>query len=117
MGDQFYRIVHSGLSNLHCHLTPQGDAIQILGQRKDQGYVESVLKVSKCYTLSKYGCAEPDSFQKWIDNEIYIAVGTASSITSLSDTSTIPQNWFHFISKQQIPDFVDQSPGMTSHQH
>nr|KAJ0185591.1 hypothetical protein LSAT_V11C900497200 [Lactuca sativa] len=59
-----------------------GDAIQISGQRKDQGYVESVLKVSKCYTLSKYGCAEPDSFPKWIDNEIYIA----------------------------IPDFVDQSP-------
>ncbi|CAH1436432.1 unnamed protein product [Lactuca virosa] len=87
-----------------------GDAIQILGQRKDQGYVQSVLKVSKCYTISNYGCGEPDSYQKWIDNPIYIAIGMASSLTLLPDTNTIPRNWFRFISKGQIPEFVDQSP-------
>ncbi|CAI9268452.1 unnamed protein product [Lactuca saligna] len=90
--------------------TLQGGAIQILGQRKDQGYVQSILQVSKGYTISNYGCREPNSYKKWIDNPIYIAIGMASSITLLPDTNTIPRNWFKFISKGQIPDFVDQCP-------
>ncbi|CAI9288490.1 unnamed protein product [Lactuca saligna] len=67
-----------------------GDAIQILGQRKDQGFVQSALAISKCYTLTKYGCGEPDAYQKWLHNPVYIAVGTASCITSIPDTVTIP---------------------------
>ncbi|CAI9296176.1 unnamed protein product [Lactuca saligna] len=69
-----------------------GDAIQILGQRKDQGYLQFVFQVSKCYAICKYGCGEPDSFQNWIDNIIYMAVGMASSITLLLDTGIIPWN-------------------------
>ncbi|CAI9271488.1 unnamed protein product [Lactuca saligna] len=87
-----------------------GDAIQILGQRKDQGFVQSALAISKCYTLTKYGCGEPDTYQKWLHNPVYIAVGTASCITSIPDTVTIPTHWFNFIPKSQIPAYINQYP-------
>ncbi|CAI9279745.1 unnamed protein product [Lactuca saligna] len=85
-----------------------GDAVQILGQRKDQGYLQSVLIPSKCYTIEKYACGIPDRYQKWLDNEVYIAAGMASSITSIQDTHTIPACWFTFITKKQIADYVDR---------
>ncbi|CAI9277033.1 unnamed protein product [Lactuca saligna] len=85
-----------------------GDAVQILGQRKDQGYLQSVLIPSKCYTIEKYACGIPDRYQKWLDNEVYIAAGMASSITSIQDTHTIPACWFTFITKKQIANYVDR---------
>ncbi|CAH1420083.1 unnamed protein product [Lactuca virosa] len=85
-----------------------GDAIQILGQRKDQGYLQSVLIPSKCYTIEKYACEIPNRYKKWLDNEVYIVVGMASSITSIPDTRIIPAHWFNFIAKKQIPYYVDQ---------
>lgn len=42
----------------------KGDDIQILGQRKDQGYVQYVFTVSKCYVISKYDCGELYSYQQ-----------------------------------------------------
>ncbi|CAH1428708.1 unnamed protein product [Lactuca virosa] len=87
-----------------------GNAIQILGRGKDQGFVQSALIPSKCYTIAAYACGEADIFQKWLDNPIYIAVGMASSITYFPNTLTIPTSWFNFISKNQIPDYVDQCP-------
>ncbi|CAH1428397.1 unnamed protein product [Lactuca virosa] len=89
-----------------------GDAIQILGQRKDQRYVQFVFTVSKCYAISKYGCGESDSYQNWLDKPILIAVGMGSSIREILDTITIPKYWFYFISKNQIPDYVNLCPGI-----
>lgn len=93
----------------------KGDAVQILRQRKDQGFLQSVLIPSRCYTIEKYGCGVPDRYQKWINNEFYMAVGTASSITPLPDTAIIPKHWFSFVSKTQIPDYKDQHAGVTIH--
>ncbi|CAH1419314.1 unnamed protein product [Lactuca virosa] len=87
-----------------------GDAIQILGQRKDQRFVQSALALSKCYTLTKYGCGEPDAYQKWLHNPVYIVFGTTPSISSIPDTVTIPTHWFNFIPKSQIPDYINQYP-------
>lgn len=78
----------------------KGDDIQILGQRKDQGYVQYVFTVSKCYVISKYDCGELYSYQKWLDKSIFIVVGTASSIRQIPDTITIHKYWFYFISKK-----------------
>ncbi|CAI9259461.1 unnamed protein product [Lactuca saligna] len=78
------------------------------GQRKDQSFLQSVLIPSRCYTIEKYGCGVPDRYQKWINNEFYMAVGTVSSITPLPDTAIIPKHWFSFVSKTQIPDYKDQ---------
>lgn len=93
----------------------RGDAIQILGQRKDQGFVQSALAISKCYMLTKYGCGEPDPYQKWLHNPVYIAVGTASCVTSIPDIVTIPTHWFNFIPKSQIPYYINQYPGIRLH--
>ncbi|CAI9294157.1 unnamed protein product [Lactuca saligna] len=70
----------------------------------------SALALSKCYTLTKYGCGEPYVYQKWLHNPIYIGVGTASSITSIPNTVTIPTHWFNFIPKSQIPDYINHYP-------
>ncbi|CAH1430050.1 unnamed protein product [Lactuca virosa] len=78
-----------------------GDAIQILGQRKDQGFVQSVLIPNRCYTIEKYGCGIPDRYKKWMEKDFYIAVGTTSSITTIPDTHVIPTYWFNFISKKR----------------
>ncbi|CAI9284902.1 unnamed protein product [Lactuca saligna] len=86
----------------------KGDVVQILEQRKDQSFLQSVLIPSRCYTIEKYGCGVPDRYQKWINNEFYMAVGTVSSITPLPDTAIIPKHWFSFVSKTQIPDYKDQ---------
>ncbi|CAH1416411.1 unnamed protein product [Lactuca virosa] len=80
----------------------------ILGQRKDQGFLQSVLLPSRCYRIEKYGCGIPDRYQNWLNNEIYMAVGTASSISPLPDTVIIPIHWFYIITKRQIPDYKDQ---------
>ncbi|CAH1412704.1 unnamed protein product [Lactuca virosa] len=47
-------------------------------------------------------------YQKWLEKDVYIAVGMSSSITAIPDTHTIPICCFHFISKKQIPEYVDQ---------
>nr|KAJ0225940.1 hypothetical protein LSAT_V11C100005220 [Lactuca sativa] len=91
----------------------QGDTNQILGQKKDQGHIKSILTISNCYTISDYACVEPDEYQNWIGKEIYISVGNASSICRIPDTGIIPTTSFHFISKSQIPDYVKQAPGIT----
>ncbi|CAH1424374.1 unnamed protein product [Lactuca virosa] len=77
-----------------------GDAIQILGQRKEQGFVQSVLIPNRCHTIEKYGCGVSDCYKKWLEKDVYIAVGTTSSITFVPDTRIIPTYWFHFISKK-----------------
>ncbi|CAH1426354.1 unnamed protein product [Lactuca virosa] len=87
-----------------------GDTIQILGQKKDQGHIKSILTISNCYTISDYACAEPDEYQNCIGKEIYISVGNASSICRIPDTRIIPTTSFRFISKIQIPDYVKQDP-------
>ncbi|CAI9259362.1 unnamed protein product [Lactuca saligna] len=55
------------------------DAIQILGQRTNQSYIESVLNVSQRYIISDYSCPELDKYQKVLENDIYIDVGLKSS--------------------------------------
>nr|KAJ0215937.1 hypothetical protein LSAT_V11C300152420 [Lactuca sativa] len=64
----------------------------ILGQRKDQGFLQSVLLPSRCYRIEKCGCGIDDRYQKWVNNEIYMAVGITSSITPLPDTVVIPRH-------------------------
>ncbi|CAH1424025.1 unnamed protein product [Lactuca virosa] len=79
-----------------------GDVIQILGQRTNQGYVESIFHISSCYTISEYTCPYLDEYQKVLENEIYVDVGLASIILPLPDTITIPTTWFRFISKAHL---------------
>lgn len=95
----------------------KGDAIQILGQRKDQGFLQSVLLPSRCYRIEKCGCGIDDRYQKWVNNEIYMAVGITSSITPLPDTVVIPRHWFYIITKKQIPDYKDQHACLNIHTH
>ncbi|CAI9259629.1 unnamed protein product [Lactuca saligna] len=55
-----------------------GDAIQILGQRTNQSYIESVLNVLECYTISDYSCPKLEKYQKFLENDFYIDVGLMS---------------------------------------
>ncbi|CAI9290022.1 unnamed protein product [Lactuca saligna] len=84
-----------------------GDAIQILGQRTNQSYIESILNLSHCYTISDYSCPMLDKYQKFLQNDFYIDVGLMSVIEQIPDTLTIPKNWFHFLSKRQLIDLGD----------
>nr|KAJ0195231.1 hypothetical protein LSAT_V11C700343150 [Lactuca sativa] len=59
----------------------RGNSIRILGQKKKQGYIQLLLTSPNCYTISRYACPEPDEYQKWLENPVYINVGMASSIT------------------------------------
>nr|KAJ0186955.1 hypothetical protein LSAT_V11C900467740 [Lactuca sativa] len=88
----------------------QGDAIQILGQRTNQAYIESKLNVSNCYTISDYNCPELDRHQKVLENTFYIDVGLSSTISPLPDTVTIPTTWFRFVSKPQLIDLGENPP-------
>ncbi|KAL7588139.1 hypothetical protein Lser_V15G39993 [Lactuca serriola] len=81
-----------------------GDAIQILGQRSNQGYIELVLHIHNCYTISEYTCPYLAEYQKILENEIYIDVGLASVIVPFPDTITIPTTWFRFVSKTDLID-------------
>ncbi|CAI9263281.1 unnamed protein product [Lactuca saligna] len=93
-----------------------GDAIQILGQRTNQGYIESIFHISNCYTISEYTCPYLDEYQKVLENEIYMDVGLISIIVPLPDTVTILATWFRFASKTDLlnlgenpsyyPDFI-----------
>ncbi|CAH1424176.1 unnamed protein product [Lactuca virosa] len=87
-----------------------GDAIQILGQRTNQGYIESVLNLSNCYTISEYTCPRLDDYQKVLENDIYMDVGIASVIQPIPDTITIPSAWFRFVSKTQLMEFGENPP-------
>ncbi|CAI9295921.1 unnamed protein product [Lactuca saligna] len=88
----------------------QADAIQILGQRTNQSYIESVLNVSECYIISDYSCPELDKYQKVLENDIYIDVGLKSSIQRIPDTITIPKTWFRFVSKSQLIELGEAPP-------
>ncbi|CAH1446092.1 unnamed protein product [Lactuca virosa] len=87
-----------------------GDAIQILGQRSNQGYIESVLHIHNCYTISEYTCPYLAEYQKILENEIYIDVGLASVIVPFPDTITIPTTWFRFVSKTDLIDLGENPP-------
>lgn len=102
----------SSLSIIHILLFKicQGDAIQILGQRTNQGYIESVLNLSNCYTISEYTCPRLDDYQKVLENDIYMDVGIASVIQPIPDTITIPSAWFRFVSKTQLMEFGENPP-------
>ncbi|CAI9281028.1 unnamed protein product [Lactuca saligna] len=87
-----------------------GDAIQILGQRTNQSYIESVVNVSECYTISEYSCPELDKYQKVLENDFYIDVGLSSVIKPLANTITIPTTWFCFASKSQLAKLGEHLP-------
>ncbi|CAI9280717.1 unnamed protein product [Lactuca saligna] len=86
------------------------DAIQILGQRTNQSYIESVLHVSQCYTISDYSCPQLDNYQKFLENEFYIDVGLKSIIQPIPETTTIPKTWFRFVSKSHLIDLGERPP-------
>nr|KAJ0190099.1 hypothetical protein LSAT_V11C800434990 [Lactuca sativa] len=87
-----------------------GDAIQILGQRTNQSYIESVLNVSECYTISEYNCPELDKYQKVLENDFYIDVGLNCVIKPLANTIIIPATWFRFASKSQLTELGEHPP-------
>ncbi|CAI9283145.1 unnamed protein product [Lactuca saligna] len=87
-----------------------GDAIQILGQRTNQSFIESIFTVSNCYTLSHYNCPNLDEYQKIVENNIYVDVGLASAIERIPDTVTIPRTWFRFVSEPGLNDFAENPP-------
>ncbi|CAH1421082.1 unnamed protein product [Lactuca virosa] len=87
-----------------------GDAIQILGQRTSQSYIESVLNVSQCYTISDYSCPHLDKYQKFLENDFYIDVGLTSVIKPLAETISIPKTWFRFVSKSQLIELGESPP-------
>ncbi|CAH1445328.1 unnamed protein product [Lactuca virosa] len=62
-----------------------GDAIQILGQRTNQGYIESVLNLSNFYTISEYTCPRLDDYQKVLENDIYMDVDFIGILTKVRD--------------------------------
>lgn len=94
----------------HIISLPQGDAIHILGQRTNQSYIESILNVSKCYTISECNCPELDKYQKVLENDFYIDVGLNSVIKPLANTITIPATWFRFASKSQLTELGEHPP-------
>nr|KAJ0193489.1 hypothetical protein LSAT_V11C800402090 [Lactuca sativa] len=75
-------------------LTNMGGAKQILGQRTNQDYTESILVVSKCYTIVEYTCPLLDGYYKVLENDIYINVGIASIITLILVTTVLYTTWF-----------------------
>ncbi|CAH1450050.1 unnamed protein product [Lactuca virosa] len=87
-----------------------GDAIQILGQRTGQAYIESVFKLFDCYTISEYSCPELDRHQKVLENDFYIEVGLISVIKQLPDTMTIPKHWFRFVTKSHLMELGEKPP-------
>ncbi|CAH1444105.1 unnamed protein product [Lactuca virosa] len=87
-----------------------GDAIQILRQRTSQDYIESVLNVSNCYTISDYSCPELDKYQKVLENDFYIDVGLSSVIKPIPNTITIPTTSFRFVSKPQLLELGEHPP-------
>ncbi|XP_042753009.1 uncharacterized protein LOC111888978 isoform X2 [Lactuca sativa] len=86
------------------------DAIQILGQRTNQSYIESIFNDSECYVISDYSCPVLDKYQKVLENDIYIDVGLKSIIQPIPDTTTIPKNWFRFVSKSHLIELGETPP-------
>ncbi|CAH1418756.1 unnamed protein product [Lactuca virosa] len=76
----------------------------------DKYYIESVLNVSDCYTISDYNCPELDKYQKVLENDFYIDVGLSSVIKPIPDTITIPTTWFRFVSKPQLLELGEHPP-------
>ena len=95
-----------------------GDAIQVLGQRADQSYVESSLFVSQCYQISDYTCTNVDPYQKFISNPFQINVGVASTIEEIPYDGSIPKTNFHFCSRSHLNVIADKNikyPGIKSY--
>ncbi|CAI9300683.1 unnamed protein product [Lactuca saligna] len=71
------------------------DAIQILGQRTNQNYIESVFNVSECYIISDYSCPQLEKYQKVLENDFYIDVGAlrhgSSHATHIYVNPNIPE--------------------------
>ncbi|CAI9298045.1 unnamed protein product [Lactuca saligna] len=88
----------------------EGGAIQILGQRTNQSYIESVLNVLECYTISNYSCPKLDKYQKFLENDFYIDVGLMFVIQNILDTLTIPKTWFRFVTDQNLIDLGETPP-------
>ncbi|CAH1421553.1 unnamed protein product [Lactuca virosa] len=86
------------------------DAIQILGQRTNQSYIESIFNVSQCYSISDYSCPQLDKYQKFLENAFYIDVGLKSVIEPVPDTIIIPKTWFRFISKSHLIELGETPP-------
>ncbi|CAH1421449.1 unnamed protein product [Lactuca virosa] len=86
------------------------DAIQILGQRTNQSYIEYVSNVSECYIISDYSCPQLDKYQKVLENDFYIDVGLKSIIQRIPDTITVPKTWFHFVSKSHLIELGEAPP-------
>ncbi|CAH1446305.1 unnamed protein product [Lactuca virosa] len=87
-----------------------GDAIQILGQRTNQGYIESILTISDCFTIDEYTCPLLDQYQKMLEQDFYIDVGIASTIQPMPNTSILPTSWFRFLPKKQILELGENPP-------
>ncbi|CAI9260223.1 unnamed protein product [Lactuca saligna] len=103
------RILRKWKHNVPCYET-WGDAIQILGQRTNQSYIESVLNVLECYTISDYSCPKLDKYQKFLENDFYIDVGLMSAIQHIPDTLTIHKTWFRFVTKPNLIDLLETPP-------
>ncbi|CAI9281552.1 unnamed protein product [Lactuca saligna] len=105
------------LGPYECSWPNVGDAIQILGQRTNHAYIESILNLSDYYNIPEYNCPELDKHKKVLENDFYIDVGLNFVTKPLPDTITIPTCWFHFTSKEQLtqlgenalyfPDFIE----------
>ncbi|CAI9291019.1 unnamed protein product [Lactuca saligna] len=87
-----------------------GDAIQILGQRTNQSYIESVLNVLECYTISDYSCPKLDKYQKFLENDFYIDIGLMYVIQHIPDTIAIPKTWFRFLTKTNLIELEETPP-------
>ncbi|KAL7598499.1 hypothetical protein Lser_V15G23393 [Lactuca serriola] len=85
-----------------------GDCIQILGQKVNQTYVESKLQVSKCYKIQNYACCAVEEYQKILNRNIYLSVGTASQIEQIDTKNHLPAFHFNFRTREQLQMLADQ---------
>ena len=87
----------------------QDDAVLILAEGRDQKYAEGILKVLHCYTIDDYACLEGTDSQKTIERQIYISVGTASSMNQIDDDDELPACWFNFRSTQYLCAIAEEN--------
>lgn len=106
----YHNYSHTPLMQYYKNPFPQGDTIQILGQRTNQSYIESVLNVSECYVISDYNCPQLDKYQKFLENDFYIDVVLMSVIQPILDTMTIPKTWYRFVSKSRLVELGETPP-------
>ncbi|KAL4590615.1 hypothetical protein LXL04_003552 [Taraxacum kok-saghyz] len=85
-----------------------GDAIQILGSKDGQQYIEDKLKIGCCYKIVDYTCTETTPYADVIKNKIHLNVGPASTITQLTCEDDFPTSWFRFISMNEMSSIADK---------